>query len=226
MRIQAILFDLDGTLLNRRDTLRCHLQLQIKRLGDLFAAAGAADIDRMLVIDDNGTTPRNEFYRRIEAEFHLSRGASSRLLEDFETHFPETCVAVPNLYATLEALGQAGVKLGLITNGSVRMQGRKIDGLGIRRFLDVVLISESAGVRKPDPRIFTEALVRLGIAPSAAAYVGDNPEVDILGAKRSGLVAIWKRDNSWVEPSDADWVIDDLGELPALVLAPRSSPHS
>ena len=71
MRIQAILFDLDGTLLNRRDTFRCHLQLQIQRLGDLFAAAGADHIDRMLVIDDNGATPRNEFYRQIEAEFRL-----------------------------------------------------------------------------------------------------------------------------------------------------------
>jgi putative hydrolase of the HAD superfamily len=223
MRIQAILFDLDGTLLNRRDTFRCHLQMQIQRLSDLFGPVGADHIDRMLVIDDNGTSPRNEFYRQIEAEFRLPRGASSRLLEDFETHFPETCIAVPNLYPTLEALRQSGLKLGLITNGRVLIQGRKIDGLGIRRFFDLVLISESAGIRKPDPRIFTEALVRLGIAPSAAAFVGDHPEVDILGAKRSGLVAIWKRDNFWAEPSDADWIIDDLAELPALVLSPNPS---
>ena len=128
-----------------------------------------------------------------------------------------------SLYPALEALRRAGLKLGLITNGRVLIQERKIDGLGIRRLLDVVVISEAAGVRKPDPRIFSQALTQLDIGPSAAAYVGDNPEVDIVGAKRSGLVAIWKRDSFWAQPSDADWVIDDLADLPPFVLGPRSS---
>lgn len=183
MQMQAVLFDLDGTLLDRRDTFRRHLQLQVQRLSDLFSALDASHIDRMLVIDDNDSSPRGEFYRQVELEFGLPLGASSRLLSDFEAHFPETCVGVPNLHVTLEGLREAGVKLGLITNGRVSIQGRKIDGLDIRRFLDVVLISELAGVRKPDPRIFAAALTRLGVDPASAAYVGDNPEVDIIGAK-------------------------------------------
>ena len=129
-----------------------------------------------------------------------------------------TATRVTELCATLEALRDAQLRLGLITNGRRSIQGKKVDGLGIRRFLDVVLISESIGVRKPDPRIFAEALAQMGIAPAFAVYVGDNPEVDIVGAKRSGLLAVWKRDRYWAEPQDADWVIDDLGELLPLVL--------
>jgi putative hydrolase of the HAD superfamily len=204
MRLQAILFDLDGTLLNRRETFRCHLESQLGRLGDLFAPVGAGDINRMMVIDDNGNCPRADFYRQIEAEFCLPRGASSRLLEDVEAHFPETCIAVPNLYPTVKALRDARLRLGLITNGRNSIQGRKIDRLGIRHFLDVVLISESIEVRKPDSRIFAEAL-------------------DIIGAKRSGLLAVWRRDPFWAEPDDADWIIDDLAELPPLVLGRGSS---
>ena len=219
MKIRAVLFDLDGTLLDRRVTFRNHLQLQVQRLANLFSDAGGDLVDRMLVLDDNGSAPRHEFYRLIEAEFSLPRGTSARLLEDFEAHFPESCMPVPNLSVTLNALRKAGFKLGLITNGRVLIQGRKIDGLGIRHLLDVVVISESAGVRKPDPRIFADALTRLGVVPSAAAYVGDNPDVDVLGAKRSGLFAIWKRDSFWTEPSDCDCVIDDLNELPSVVLA-------
>jgi putative hydrolase of the HAD superfamily len=219
MKIRAVLFDLDGTLLNRRVTFRRHLQLQVQRLDDLFSDAGGDLVERMLVLDDNGSAPRHEFYHRIAEEFSLPGWASARLLEDFEAHFPESCVPVPNLSVTLNALRKAGLQLGLITNGRVLIQGRKIDGLGIRHLLDVVVISESAGVRKPDPRIFADALSRLGVVPSAAAYVGDNPEVDVLGAKRSGLVAIWKRDTFWTEPSDCDYVIADLNELPSVVLA-------
>ena len=224
MRPQAVLFDLDGTLLNRRETFRCHLELQVARLGDLFGPVRAGDIDRMVAIDDNGNRPRADFHREVEAEFGLPRGASSRLREDFEAHFPETCVPAPNLYATLETLRNAQLRLGLITNGRSVIQGRKIDGLGIRRFLDVVLISESIGIRKPDPRIFAEALARLGMAPAAAVYVGDNPEVDILGAKRSGLLTVWRRDAYWVEPDGVGWAINDLGELPPLLLGRDSSP--
>jgi len=219
MQLRAVLFDLDGTLLNRRETFRRHVELQAARLAELFAPAGAIDIDRMIAIDDNGNCPRADFYRKIEIEFGLAPGASARLLADFEAQFPETCVPAANLYATLEALRGAQLRLGLITNGRRSVQGRKVDGLGIRRFLDVVLISESIGVRKPDPRIFAEALAQMGISPASAVYVGDNPEVDVVGARRSGMLAAWKRDPYWAEPQDVDWVIDDLGELLPLVLS-------
>jgi putative hydrolase of the HAD superfamily len=220
--MQAVLFDLDGTLLDRRDTFRRHLLLQVQRLSNLFGPIDASHIDRMLAIDDNGRSPRDEFYQQVESELSLQPGASSQLLVDFEAHFPETCVGLPNLHVTLERLQEAGLKLGLITNGRALIQGRKIDGLDIRRFLDVVVISEVAGVRKPDPRIFATALTQLGVDPANAAYVGDDPEVDVIGAKRSGLLAVWKRDDFWAEPTAADWVIDGLAQLPPLVLTHRS----
>lgn len=81
------------------------------------------------------------------------------------------------------------------------------------------MISEAAGVRKPDPHIFALALETLDVEPSRAAYVGDNPEADIGCARQSGLVAIWKRDPYWHEPAAADWVIDDLAEIPPLLYA-------
>jgi putative hydrolase of the HAD superfamily len=54
--------------------------------------------------------------------------------------------------------------------------------------------------------------------PSAgAAHVGDNPEPDVTGAKLAGLYAIWRRDDFWPVPADADHVIDDLMEVPPWV---------
>jgi putative hydrolase of the HAD superfamily len=123
-----------------------------------------------------------------------------------------------NLFATLTALREGGLKLGLITNGNESIQGRKIERLGLGPYLDAIAISEMLGVHKPDPRIFDHVLNALGVSPSAAAFVGDHPEMDMAGARRSGLVAIWKRDPAWPEPDEVDWIIDDLSELPALVL--------
>jgi putative hydrolase of the HAD superfamily len=223
MRPQAVLFDLDGTLLNRRETFRCYIEQQVARRPELFASGGAVDIDRMIAIDDNGNCPRADFYRKIEVEFSLPPGASSQLLADFEAQFPETCVPAANLYAALEGLRSAQFRLGLITNGRCSVQGRKVDGLGIRHSLNVVVISESIGVRKPDPRIFAEALAQIGVSAASAVYVGDNPDVDIVGAKRSGLLAVWKRDPYWTEPRDVDWVIDDLAELLPLLLGHNAS---
>ena len=124
----------------------------------------------MIAIDDNGNCPRADFYRKIEVEFGLAPGTSSQLLADFEAQFPETCVPAANLYATLEGLRSAEFRLGLITNGRCSVQGRKVDGLGIRHFLDAVVISESIGIRKPDPGIFAEALAQMGVSPASAVY--------------------------------------------------------
>ena len=89
-----------------------------------------------MTLDANGTLPRNVFFQRVETELELPAGSGAQLRADFEAHFPEDCVPAPHLHATLEALRAAGLKLGLITNGRIVMQTRKIDGLGIRPLLD------------------------------------------------------------------------------------------
>lgn len=216
--ITAVLFDLDGTLLDRRATFRHHLELEIGRHPELFAGADIADyINEALALDENGTVDRQVFYTRVEARFGLPAGAASLLRADFEAHYPEWCIPFRDVIPALAALKSRGLTLGVVTNGSVRIQTRKIDGLGIRPFLDCVLISESIGYRKPDRRIFDAALAELGIPAANAVFVGDNPVVDVSGAKQAGLHAIWKRDEFWLGPNEADLVIDEVCELPRVV---------
>lgn len=221
--VQAVVFDLDGTLFDRRETFRRHVALQARRLHELFADVGAVGLERIEALDNNGTLPRKVFFQAVETELGLPAGSWTRLRDDFEAHFPEDCVPAPHLHATLETLRAAGLKLGLVTNGRSVMQARKIDGLGIRPMFGAVVISEAAGIRKPDPRIFAQALQQLEVDPSRAVFVGDNPDADVNGAKSSGLLAIWKRDHFWPGPAAADWIIDDLSEIPALMLPPPAA---
>src|SRR4029450_665152 len=74
----------------------------------------------------------------------------------------------------------------------MRVQEAKISRLGVSGLMDVVLISEREGVRKPDAEIFHRALGRLGVSPSDAWFVGDNPEDDVAGAAAAGLRSFWR----------------------------------
>lgn len=214
MAIDTILFDLDGTLLDRRATFRHHLQLQVERHPHCFPASGSKDYITAILALDERMEHRGAFYHEAERQLQLLPGAAGILRADFETHFPERCVAFAGVLEAVTALKDRGFRLGLITNGSALIQTRKIDGIGIRPLLDCILISETVGASKPDARIFARALDELGSAPATTVFVGDNPETDIAGAKRSGLIAVWKRDSFWPQPADADLVIDHVSELP------------
>lgn len=215
MRASAVLFDLDGTLLDRRATFRHHLECQIERWPGIFSDAHADRyVTELLALDENGTLDRDEFYRSAEERFGFPTGAARELRADFEAHFPERCFPFPGLASTLRALAAAGLRLGLVTNGRVLIQSRKIDGLGIRDFFESVVISEAAGFRKPDRRIFEIASTELGVPPEAAAFVGDHPVADMEGARRAGLIPIWKRDDFWPEPDDVEGIVEELADVP------------
>lgn len=211
--LSAVLFDLDGTLLDRRATFERHLEKMMERHPGLFGAPDDGLLQGLVELDRNGFEDRRVFYGRIEESLSMPEGSGATLHAYFEEHFPEECVPMPNLEGTLDALIARGYRLGLITNGRASIQGRKLVGLGIRGRFDTEVISEVVGVRKPDPKIFGVALDAMGISPHEAAYVGDNPAPDIVGANRSGLMAIWRRDGVFEPPKTAELVIDDLSEL-------------
>lgn len=83
-------------------------------------------------------------------------------------------------------------KLGLISNFTytpvIYAALRKLD---INKFFDLVLVSEAVGWRKPNRKIFEEALKRLNVEASETVYVGDSPSEDIKGAKHLGVWTVF-----------------------------------
>lgn len=78
-------------------------------------------------------------------------------------------------------------RLHIITNGFHQVQDRKLQGSGIADFFRVVINSEKAGVKKPNPYIFQLALREAGVAPERSLMIGDSLEADILGARAVGF---------------------------------------
>ncbi|MEX1316936.1 MAG: HAD-IA family hydrolase [Synechococcaceae cyanobacterium] len=87
--------------------------------------------------------------------------------------------------AQLERWHGRGLGLAVVSNFDSRLPGL-LEGLGLARWLSVVVVSSAAGAAKPQPTPFRLALQALGLSPSQAWHVGDSPE-DVQGAAAAGL---------------------------------------
>ena len=193
--VQAVIFDLDGTLLDRRRSFAKFVREQWLRFAHVLTAVDQEHYVQTLIhADRDGYAPRHELFTRIITHCSLPPEFAATLLKDYRTGFPNACVLFPDAVPTLSSLRAAGIKLGLITNGSVRMQSAKLSVLGIGAMFDTILISEAEGMSKPQREIFERALEILKVPTAHAVYVGDHADVDVAGARGAGMRAVWRRD--------------------------------
>jgi HAD superfamily hydrolase (TIGR01662 family) len=126
---------------------------------------------------------------------------------------------------TLAKLKEGGYRLALISNASDDPNTQVlVDKLGARGYFEVIISSAALGIRKPNPKIFQEAMERMNLSPEKVAMVGDRLGADILGARNAGIFSIWiKRradtpgNRAHVDTIFPDAQIDILSELPRLL---------
>lgn len=87
----------------------------------------------------------------------------------------------------LREVREAGVRTAILTNGTVDPQRRKIEKHGLAALVDLVVVTEEIGVHKPDPRAFGRVLAGLGVEAPHAAMVGDDLHNDVDGALATGF---------------------------------------
>ena len=98
-------------------------------------------------------------------------------------------VLFDDVTATLDDLKKRGFKLGLISNVEQDMTAA-LDKLGLKARLDIVVTSQDAGFTKPQPEIFRYALEKADVTAAETVYIGDQYQVDVLGAKSAGIQGI------------------------------------
>jgi HAD superfamily hydrolase (TIGR01662 family) len=131
----------------------------------------------------------------------------------------------PDTIATLRALRDAGLRVGICSNASYRAatMHEQLRHIGLDTLIDAATFSAEVGWRKPSPRLFTAALTSLGARAAHTVFVGDRLREDIVGASRAGMrTVLVARDRSaahTVQQDGPDAVIGSLSELPALLLA-------
>lgn len=216
--LKAVYFDLDRTLYDRDTSFRQFLASQHAKfahaLGSIPLETYVAKIEEW---DNRGRVWKDTVYQTVVQEFKVEGVAWEVLFEDFITRFTDYCIPFPGLLAALAQLKADGFQLGLISNGFEEFQFRIIRALGIQHRFEVIVISEMEGMRKPDPEIFRRALARLDVLARESVYVGAHPVIDIGGARDAGMKTVWKNNGGQIEGVDADAVIAQLDELPAVL---------
>ena len=212
---KAILFDLDGTLWDRTAAVQAlliqqHEQFQESLSHVIQPREYAGEI---MALEANGSADKLSVYAAFVGQHGLSESLIDSLHSDFWKRLGLCFQPFPEVLFTLRRLRDARVKLGIITNGTVHIQDAKIDALGLRELMDVIVISEREGVRKPDAEIFNRALGSLGVSAIDAWFVGDNPDADVAGAHLAGLKAFWRQCPDWSPPSVPCETIRTLDEL-------------
>ncbi|MEN9567445.1 MAG: hypothetical protein RLZZ69_2641 [Cyanobacteriota bacterium] len=216
--VKAVLFDLDGTLLDRDTSVEQFISAQYDRLTDNLSHIPKNDyMTRFIELDCHGHVWKDKVYQTLVAEFTIKNISWQELLEDYKLQFQYHCVPFKFLFEMLDKLKQQNYLLGIITNGRGQFQARAIEGLGIRDYFDTVLISEVEQIRKPQVEIFQKAMKQLSVSASDSVFVGDHPEADIAGAKGAMMKTIWKRNSFWSEAKEADAIIDELKEIPLIL---------
>jgi putative hydrolase of the HAD superfamily len=189
---KAILFDLDDTLIDRHAIFTAFSELFVR---DNFPSATGEQcsliLERLRRLDDNGNAHRPELFYRLCREESITMPPEKQLIDCWNTKFPECMVPMEGMHELLRRLKALHIKLALVTNGNRVLQNNKIDQAGIRGYFDTILISDEFAFEKPDTRIFSLAVSRLGVAANEALFIGDNLINDISGAQHAGIHDCW-----------------------------------
>jgi HAD superfamily hydrolase (TIGR01493 family) len=193
-RYDAVLLDAYGTLVELDDPFE-RLRAALRRRLDADVAPAVAErafraemawyADRChLAADAEGLAAlRAECARVLLEELGIDAppDAGQRLLSDAVAFR-----VLPGVEPLLAGLAQSGIATAVVSNWDFSLR-HTLAGLGLD--FDAIVTCGETGVRKPDPRIFAEALARLGVEPGRALHVGDSADADAAGAAAAGIDA-------------------------------------
>jgi putative hydrolase of the HAD superfamily len=205
--LQAILLDLDDTILDNRSS--------VFGAWDVVSAAivdRVSDLDIEAVRRQIASSTRwywSDPQRRLRGRVDLPLARHAILTHALETLGcpdpdlarrterlytqvrEETLKPIPDAIEALHRLRASVPRLGLVTNGAAEVQRAKLERFDLARHFDAIVIEGEFGAGKPEARVFQHALALLGAGAAQSLMAGDDFEADVLGALQAGLHAAW-----------------------------------
>ncbi|MBL8517883.1 MAG: phosphoglycolate phosphatase [Betaproteobacteria bacterium] len=213
-RTRAVLFDLDGTLLDTAPDMARALNAMRSRRGmpplpvaNIRTHVGSGARGMLLV--GFGLKPEDADFPALRTEF----------LDHYEQDVYAETVLFPGMPDLLARLDQANVSWGIVTNKASRFTLPLLDAMGLREHAACVVCGDTTPHAKPHPEPLLHACRELDVTPASALYVGDDLR-DVQAARAANirvLAAAWGYLGTGDPPEDwqADAVIAHAGEVAA-----------
>lgn len=212
-RFDAVVFDLDGTLVDTAPDILAYLNEMLSELGrpglglDAVRPMIGDGVKRLMIrgLEASGGVPSD---LDIDALFH-------RYLERYTAEPARESRPYDGMVETLEALSNTGLRLGVCTNKPQRPTDRLLARLGLDRYFGAVIGGDALPVKKPDPAHLLAVLERLDVEPERAALIGDS-ETDLKTARAADVPCILVSFGYTAVPArelGADRVIDHADAL-------------
>lgn len=213
-RYSAILFDLDGTLIDSAEDLTTAVNFTLNKLG--HRTYSREEVEDM-VGDGLETLLRRALENPDEATLQKS-------IEIFEPFYQANCVVQTQVYEGVEKILTqfAEIPKAIVSNKPYAMTDLTLKELRLHHFFKVILGGDSLTEKKPHPLPVQVALERLGVSAQSALLVGDSaPDVD---AARAAGIAVCActygfRRRADLEKLNPDFLIDSIDELSKIVLS-------
>ena len=182
--INTILFDLDGTLVDTAPDLGHALNLQLNRhginaLSDAAIRPFASHGSRGLLSLGFGITPQHDSFIAMRDEY----------LSIYDTVFTRSPVLLDGIAELLQAIENAGLKWGIVTNKPRRFTQPLVKSMDLDRRAACVVSGDDAPQPKPSPATLLMACKEVGVKPESCVYLGD-AERDIQAGKAAGMKAV------------------------------------
>jgi phosphoglycolate phosphatase len=214
-----VVFDLDGTLIDSTADLAAAVNATLARLAP---AAPPLPVDRIRSFVGHGAT---RLLERALAEAglpHRPQDVLPLFLEVYRAGMLNETALYPGVAEGLQAL--EGDVLAVLTNKPGDMARAILAGLGVASRFAHICGPEDVPAKKPDPAGLHWLMANAGVAPGAAAMVGDSP-VDVRAGRAAGILTVgvsYGLDPEGLRAEPPDVLLDDLRGLPAVVRGPRA----
>ena len=212
LRYRAVLFDLDGTLVDSYVALT-------EAVNFARRSRGLVDISALRIREIVGDGVERLLQRAFERT-DLPEG----VIEAFESRYDEICCAgsriLDEVEATLEELERAGVAMAVCTNKPTAFSTKILEFLGLARHFRAIVGPDVAGARKPDARHVECARLATGCRATETLFVGDMP-VDVRAARNGGLdvavIATGSSSREQLAAASPDHLLERFSEIAGLV---------
>ncbi len=196
MEVKALFVDAAGTLLRTREPVGVTYARFARARGHASdpVAVQHRFRDAMRAAPDRQQGDGRAYWRPVVA--HAIGVEDEPLFEDLYQWYahPKAWWIDDEALRTLGRIARQGVRLGIISNWDRRLR-TLYERFALERMFSVLICSAEVGVEKPDPLIFTIACRTAGVSPRQAIHIGDDPDKDVAGANRAGLIGMLHDDD-------------------------------